>query len=718
MSTPADKDQVLGDHAAFLKALVPQAHGFICHDARGTVFWSESPPQGMPSVTDAYRATLVAVLNGGPLPGDGARVPLGANVAYVIRLEGDGGRLLGALSVLVERSAARMPYAFVKDVLAPALRSLQRELCLRIRLLEGQRKLSVQAAEERLLHKVEKLLHDRQPHAEALQCIVGLCREHLGVKGAWLLIPEKNIALIEGSELSESEVRMLGATLLEEARDAGFDHTAVNQRGDSIWLAVHPRGLDTQGVFVFDGIEQSDFSERRVARVARYVVSHIESLLDREFDVLTGLPAWPAFERSLVAAAAGADWEDHVALAFNIDQLHVVNETFGREAGNDVLRRFAAVLREVVPGHAASRVSGDLFAALLRSTDAETARGLAEEICRRFRDHAYVRDDQTHRPTVSIGVGPLAQGADATGALAAAQVACKAAKERGRGRVEVYESADVSIVRRLDDIQLVGYVRSAIENNRLALVAQQLMPLKPGRVPHYFEVLVRLVDDAGKHVAPGEFMSAAERYQLMEELDRWVVASTLELIARHGRHLRGGEVRFAINLSGQSLGSDAFLKFVESAVETSKVAADLITFEITESVAVARMQQAQVFMQALRRLGCHFSLDDFGTGLSSFAYLKVFPVDTLKIDGSFVRDISSNVVSQSVVAAIAEVARVMQLETVAEYVQEQAALDLLRNLNISYAQGYHVGTTAPLEEQIRGIDHIVASGSHPISSTA
>jgi Amt family ammonium transporter len=245
------------------------------------------------------------------------------------------------------------------------------------------------------------------------------------------------------------------------------------------------------------------------------------------------------------------------------------------------------------------------------------------------------------------------------------------------------------------------------------------MPLKAGRVPHYFEVLVRLVDDAGQHVAPGEFMSAAERYQLMEELDRWVVATTLRMVADSGQRLRSGEVRFAINLSGQSLGSDSFLEFAESAIQRSGVAPDLITFEITESVAVARMQQAQAFMHALKKLGCHFSLDDFGTGLSSFAYLKLFPVDTLKIDGSFIRDLPTNVVSQSVVAAIAEVARVMQLETVAEYVQDQLAVDLLRNLNISYAQGYFVGTTALLAQQISGIDEILASGAHrALSSSA
>ena len=248
-------------------------------------------------------------------------------------------------------------------------------------------------------------------------------------------------------------------------------------------------------------------------------------------------------------------------------------------------------------------------------------------------------------------------------------------------------------MRRLDDIQLVGYVRNAIENDRLALVAQQLMPLKPGRVPHYYEVLVRIVDDAGQHVPPGDFMSAAERYQLMEELDRWVVASD----AQARSPFTAGTCAAARPGSRSTCRArvSAAMPFSPSPrppIQRSGVPPDLMTFEITESVAVARMQQAQAFMHALKKIGCRFSLDDFGTGLSSFAYLKLFPVDTLKIDGSFIRDIATNVVSQSVVAAIAEVARVMQLETVAEYVQDQTAVDLLRNLNISYAQGYFVGT--------------------------
>jgi EAL domain-containing protein (putative c-di-GMP-specific phosphodiesterase class I) len=187
----------------------------------------------------------------------------------------------------------------------------------------------------------------------------------------------------------------------------------------------------------------------------------------------------------------------------------------------------------------------------------------------------------------------------------------------------------------------------------------------------------------------------------MEELDRWVVTHTLQLLEHQATRLAG--TRFAINLSGQSLGSEQFLPFVQDRIAASSVPPEMLCFEITESVAVANLQRAQTFMHTLKRTGCKFSLDDFGTGLSSFAYLKLFPVDTLKIDGSFIRDLSTNVVSQSVVAAISEVARVMQLDSVAEFVQDEATLALLRKLGVTWAQGYLFGQPAPLSERIAAL---------------
>jgi len=715
MAEPADKDAVLRDYAAFLKALLPQAQGFICHDSQGRVFWSEAPPAGVPPVSDAYRDLLARLLKGDPLPAEGTRLKLGDYYAHLALLHGEDGRALGVLNVLLDRDAASMPSQFVLDVLAPALRSLQRELSLRFKVLDSQRKLQVQAAEERLLHQVETLLHDaEQPCETAMTGILALCCTHLDVAGVWLVIPDKHIALAEGAAVDAAEARRACTGLMAAARDPAPGVREVGHDEQLMWTAIRSRGQSVQGMLAFAGWRSSRFSERRLARIARYVGSHVEALLDRTYDSLTGLLAWPVFQREL--AAALADHESMV-LVLDVDRLHVFNKTFGSDTGDEVLVHLAAVMHEELPGRPLTRVTGDQFAALLRHTSLEEARQLGDRICTRFASRSFERGDQTHRPSVSIGIGALGEGGEGGGEMGAARIALQAAKDRGRGRTEAYQSADASIVQRFDDIQLVGYVRNAIENNRLVLVAQPLTALKPGRVADYNEVLVRIVDDAGQHVPPGEFMSAAERYQLMEELDRWVVSTTLQLLAQKGRHLVGSTARFAINLSGQSLGSERFLPFVEHAVRSSGVDPTVLAFEITESVAVARMQQAQAFMHAMRGLGCHFSLDDFGTGLSSFAYLKLFPVDTLKIDGSFVRDVTTNVVSQSVVAAIAEVARVMQLETVAEFVQDQASLDLLRRLNISYAQGYFVGNTELLADKIASLDDTVRRAAREVPAT-
>jgi diguanylate cyclase (GGDEF)-like protein len=696
MEARPEKDQVLGDYAALLKALLPQALGFLYHSENGRPIWAAPPPRPVP-LGDVYETALASVLRSETRAGTGARIGLSGANAFIVRLASDRQHPLGALTVLVDSALPDLPYDQLIDRIWPALRSLQRELSLRFRVLDGYRKLNVQAAEEKLLHEVETAVHQRLSCDDALKRILELCEKYLEVRGLMLVIPDKRIRLVRGAAISQQEADLLCENLLQQANRAP-DETGPGQGSDLVWLPIQHSGRRPEGIFALSAWQQADFSLRRRSRVVRYIVSHIEYVLDRDYDALTGLMAWPVFEREL---AACKDDDEHTIAYFNIDQLHVVNDTFGPEAGDEILTRFAALVRDIFPEQPVTRITGDNFAALLRNVDITAARKLSEQVCARFREIVYVRGDQTHRPSVSIGLGPLSVDSETGGgALAPAQVACKAAKERGRGRVEVYESSDASIIRRLDDIQLVGYVSNAIENNRLVLMGQPILALKSGRTAHYYEVLVRMLGDDGGHVSPADFMKAAERYQLMEELDRWVVTNTFQLIAANAQEIRRHAPRFAVNLSGQSLGNDGFLAFVQEQLALSGVSPDMITFEITESVAVARMQQAQAFMHALKKIGCKFSLDDFGTGLSSFAYLKLFPVDTLKIDGSFVRDIATNLVSQSVVAAIAEVARVMQLETVAEYVQDDVALGLLRDLGITYAQGYLVGAPELLTEKL------------------
>ncbi|MEO8224589.1 MAG: EAL domain-containing protein [Gammaproteobacteria bacterium] len=679
MATSGEMDQVFRDYAALLRALLPGLRAFHCFATDGSLIWSEGAIEPG-DFGDPYRAAA-------PL-----RIESGDAVVYQLPLIGDKREAVGAVALLMPATAAPATAEACAALVQPATRTLERELSLRVRLLETYRKLAVQAAEERLLHDVERTVQGPPDCKPMLKNILALCCHYLQVKSAGLLIPDKGIALSNGERLSRAGLRE------SMERDSAASGTETSEPYTARILGADGRSV---GVLVLAGWPDTDFSVRRRSRVGRYLATHIESVLARSYDGLTGLAAWSAFEKQMLAALAVGGEESTAFMYFDIDRLHVANDTLGRDAGDKVLQQFAAILREELASHPVTRISGDHFAAMLADTTLAAARQTAERIAARFGSLEFGQGDRTYRTSVSIGIGnsaPVDGGEDAeAGALATAQVACGAAKDRGRGRVEVYEPADQSIIRRVDDIQLVGYIRNCIDRGRLALLGQPIVPLKNAADDsRYFEVLVRLLDSDDKLVSPSEFISAAERYQLMEDLDRWVVANTLALLGSASVQLASGKARFAINLSGQSLGSESFLGFVQQQLAASRVPADMICFEITETVAIANLQRAQNFMHTLRKTGCRFSLDDFGTGLSSFAYLKLFPVDTLKIDGSFIRDLPTNVVSQSVVAAIAEVARVMQLETVAEFVQDEAALALLGKLGVTWAQGYLLGEPVPL----------------------
>ena len=252
-------------------------------------------------------------------------------------------------------------------------------------------------------------------------------------------------------------------------------------------------------------------------------------------------------------------------------------------------------------------------------------------------------------------------------------------------------------------MHLVSEIQKTLDNDEFTLLAQSIVALKEEDQKNRFEILLGMKDEKGNRISSYAFFSAAERYQLMPQIDRWVVSSTLARLSEHTDYLKESGAVFAINLSGQSLGDDEILSFVEEEIDSSGVPSSSLCFEVTESAAVSSREKAQAFIDALRKRGCKFSLDDFGAGLSSFAYLKNFSVDVLKIDGSFVRDITDNRISESMVAAITQVAKVMELETVAEYVESIETKKLVAELGVDYAQGHAVGRPIPLEQVLGNI---------------
>jgi EAL domain-containing protein (putative c-di-GMP-specific phosphodiesterase class I) len=303
-----------------------------------------------------------------------------------------------------------------------------------------------------------------------------------------------------------------------------------------------------------------------------------------------------------------------------------------------------------------------------------------------------------------LGVAPIGRSDNPLAhALATAEIACKAAKDRGRDRVEIFQDSDQSIIRRHTDIMVIGQVRDALANDSFRLDAQPILPLRGNYGRPRFELLIRMVGDRGEIIPPSKFLSAAERYQLMPTIDRWVVHRACQLLGEHSASLGEDIARFAINLSGQSLQDDTFLPYVIDEIKSSGLPAGVLCFELTETATIGNLAKAQNFMRSLQDLGCQFALDDFGTGVSSLAYLKDLSVNYLKIDGSFVRDAIVNARSESMIKAIAQLAKVMCMETIAEYVETDVLRARMADLGVDYGQGFAMGKAQRLEDLLQDL---------------
>lgn len=448
--------------------------------------------------------------------------------------------------------------------------------------------------------------------------------------------------------------------------------------------------LTTQDAFEQEGIKRASQLSRQLAR-----------LLSLPADPVTGLISRAGIEKLV-------DWRlkslgeraNSSVLYGDIDQLHVVNDMFGFEAGDRAIAVVANALAAVLANEDAvlSRLSGDRFTIFL--PDCPLAQ--AQKIAARLRDAVqarllHVNNDDTFPLSICFGAAALQMGERSFDhSLAGAEVACKAAKERGRNRVEVYQVSDTSIIRRRDDISIISRLRSALEQGRYQIFGQPIASLLTPDSVHRYEMLLRIIDEKGRVVLPSHFMSSATRYQLLPQIDRYVIVDVL-------KHLRAASARpgydplhVSINLSGPTISDDAFLDWLQMQLDESGVNGNWLTFELTETAAVSNMEQAQLLMSKLGARGCRFALDDFGTGLSSLTHLKNLTFSSLKIDGSFIRDLLHNERSQALVGAIAQLAGAMGMETIAEYVETPEICMRLIELEVQYGQGYAIGKPRPL----------------------
>jgi diguanylate cyclase (GGDEF)-like protein len=432
---------------------------------------------------------------------------------------------------------------------------------------------------------------------------------------------------------------------------------------------------------------------RRLARQLRHQALH---------DPLTGLANRRGFEQQLAALLHSARRRQRVhALCYlDLDHFKVVNDTCGHAAGDDLLRRLPALLApRLRPGDTLARLGGDEFAVLLGDCALDEAARIAGALRDTVRDFRFAWQYRSFAIGAAIGVVEInAASRRSASVLAAADAACYVAKDRGPNHVHVSYPRDLALARKRGELRWVARLKSAIEEDRFRLHYMSIAPLAGGPATHH-ELLLRLADARGALVAPGAFLPAAERYQLMPLIDRWVIARACALLGTAvARQPALARHRFGINLSGDSLRDPQLLDSVRDALARHAVPPSMIYFEFTETAAIANLGAAVEFIHGLRALGCEFALDDFGSGMSSFTYLKRLPVDYLKIDGSFIRDVVHNPVDQAIVRAVLAVGAQLGIPAVAEYVENEAIRRCVQGLGVHYAQGHAIGLPAPLDD--------------------
>ena len=447
--------------------------------------------------------------------------------------------------------------------------------------------------------------------------------------------------------------------------------------------------FDDRGVFrAYRGVGRDVTKERHIAQLMNHQAKH---------DALTGLVNRREFMHRLENALAHSkrDCASYTLCYLDLDQFKIVNDTVGHAAGDALLKELSGLLcSRLRTRDTLSRVGGDEFTLLLENCELDAGIQIAESLLAVLADFRFQWEAREFRIGASIGVVPISAETDtALQVLTQADLACYTAKDLGRNRIYVYNSKDRELSRMENQMALVSKLQAALKNDQFQLYRQPICSLKDGHVEHY-ELLLRLKESKQRIISPRSFIPAAERYGMMKEIDRWVIEHAFSVCAQDTEN--SPRVCYSINLSGNSLNDEALLAWIVKQLRHYQIRPERICFEITETAAIRNLNQAKQLIDALRTEGCRFALDDFGSGLSSFAYIKYLPVDYLKIDGGFVADLEQDATASAVVAAINEMGHVLGIQTVAEHVENATTLELMRDIGVDYVQGFALGEPVPL----------------------
>ncbi len=523
---------------------------------------------------------------------------------------------------------------------------------------------------------------------------------------AWQQSQAKGILLSDVLQLTQADSDQASASLFEKARSSGkvvsLPHSSVlkSRQGQEYAIdgSVAPiRNRDNciiGTVLVFRDVTQHDTLARQLSWQAKH-------------DFLTGLTNRREFEDQLseTISVAKETGQQHVLCYIDLDQFKVVNDTCGHVAGDELLRQISALMRKRLRAtDILARIGGDEFGVLLQDCDLSNAQTIINHLLSLLQGFRFVWQNNNFTVGASIGLVAIdTASGDLNAILGAADAACYAAKENGRNRMHVYQADDSDLQQQRGERHWVARILNALEEQRFVLYRQAIVPIgSSSAAKKHYELLIRMVSNTGETISPMAFIPAAERYGLMTTLDRWVINT---FFTKHElfdpvilKNDHGQDCIYTINLSGVSINDDQFLCYLKEQFTAHSVLPQNVCFEITETSAISNLAKAAQLIEEIKSLGCSFALDDFGSGMSSFAYLKNLPVDYVKIDGSFVKNIVKDSVDSALVECMNRIGHEIGMQTIAEFVENDHILDKLKELGIDYAQGYGIDRPCPLIE--------------------
>ena len=706
-----------------LKGMAAEIHILSIFDSQGQCIWSSSDTQNVDNVN------LEAHVKSHPVTLDAD------NPESFLWQQLDSGETVcslyledeisdGSLNLLMLVQSAALSDISEIEVMHEKMTTIgegiHNELGLNLELEDMADELGMRYDELNLVYHAENRSTSLYNTQDSLQRLTADCREFLGVGMVALLLPGKKISIYEydkGGTPAELPQLLfsLKAAFYERLLEVQIPIVINNQHDAEqhkilvsdlpYKFLLSPIDTDEKDVIgmlaIINADSHNDFSnsDRNLLNV---MTKKISKVILANFDSLTGLENEHSFATNIqeVMKDAHGTGSEHAILNIDIDRLNVINDIAGREAGNAVISLIGESIAKLVRlRDSVARLSGDKFGVILESCSLQTAGEMAKRISENIEALVFEWAGQQYELSACIGVAPITvQNESYALTLSSVEAACAAAKQRGKGRIQIYEKDNIALLKRKDEMQWIGRIQAALREDRFVLFSQLIQGLVgANKDKRHYEILLRLYDEQDNLISPADFMPAAERYKLMPDVDRWVIQQTINQTLAMADLLDRFPFHISINLSGQSLGDENFTDFVCRQLDRLGSYTNYICFEVTESAAIANLAEAQSLIARVKARGCTFSLDDFGTGLSSFSYLQQLDVNYLKIDGSFVHKIDNDPVSASMVSAINQVGHTMKLLTIAEYVENKSIMHKLEDIGVDFGQGYGLEKPQPLQ---------------------